>query len=86
LVTILSTIKSIEVVVPAMQTGHIKGFSVKIPKKIKYYNQNWQAIVKVIKEPNPGEAISLEVILPLWIETERRKFSLLEKLFPIFVK
>ncbi len=80
------SMKSSEVVVLASQTGYIKGFSIKIPKKMKYYNQRWQTIVKVKKEANPGEAINLEVILPLWIETQRKKFSLIEKLFQIFIK
>lgn len=65
-------IKSPEILVPAKQTGYVKNVFVKIPKKKKYYNQRWQAIVKVLKKPSTGEMINLEVVLPLWIETESK--------------
>lgn len=76
------TVKSTEIIVPANTTECVNGFYIKIPKKRRFFNQRYQAIVKVEKKPGTGEMINLEVILPLWIETERKRFSFLEKLFP----
>lgn len=65
-------IKSPGILVPAKETGYVRDVFIKIPKKKKYYNQRWQAIVKVLKKASAGEMMNLEVILPLWIETERK--------------
>jgi hypothetical protein len=73
--------KSTEIFVPANEIVYAKGFCIIIPKKIKYYNQNWQCIVKIQKRPNPGVMMNLEVILPLWIETERKNFLYLKRFF-----
>jgi len=78
-------IKTAEVTVEAGKTAEVNGFSIKIPKKIKFYNKKWQSIVKVEKVPNPGEAINLEVIIPLWIETQTRQFNIFEKIFRFII-
>lgn len=65
-------VKSPEIQVPAKKTGYIRDVFIKVPKSKKYYNQRWQAIVKVLKKASAGEMINLEVVIPLWLETERR--------------
>ena len=78
-------IKTAEVTVEAGKTAEVNGFSIKTPKKIKFYNKKWQSIVKVEKVPSPGEVINLEVIIPLWIETQTRQFNIFEKIFPFII-
>jgi len=70
-----------EITIPAGETGYVRGIFIKIPKKKEYYNQRWQAVVKVIKKASPGEMINLEVVLPLWIETEKKPASFFKKIF-----
>lgn len=57
---------------PANQTGYFRDVFIKIPKKKKYYDQRWQAIVKVMKKASAGEMMNLEVVIPLWIEAESK--------------
>ena len=64
-------IKQPEISVPAEKTEYLRDVFIKIPKNKKYYNQHWQAFVKVLQKPSAGATINLEVVLPLWIETVR---------------
>jgi len=70
-----------EITLSAGETGYVRNIFIKIPKKKEYYNQRWQAVVKVIKKASPGEMVNLEVILPLWIETEKKPASFFKKIF-----
>lgn len=62
------------------EIGYIRDILVVIPKKAKNYTQSWQSIVKIEKELQINETINYEVILPLWIYTERRDFTFFRKL------
>ncbi|MBN1824407.1 MAG: hypothetical protein JW803_08820 [Endomicrobiales bacterium] len=59
--------------VPAGKTGYFKGVSVKVPKSKKYYGKKYQAVVKVTEESVAGRTMNVEVVLPLWLEVEKKK-------------
>jgi hypothetical protein len=65
---------SAEVIVSSDTTIGLNNFSIKIPKKRKYYNQNWQCFVKIEKKHSFNHKdVGLEIIIPLWINTQSKK-------------